>query len=83
MPTNPCSTNNAYFNCGEIGHFANKKQRQINFINMDGDTMYEETPPPKDRLNHIHADLAALSINKKKHLAKEMRIASAEDFCTV
>ena len=82
----PRSTNNAYFNYGEMGHFThncpNKRQRQINLINMDGDTMYEETSQPEDRLSHIHADLAALSINEKEQLAKEMRVTPAEDFRT-
>ena len=50
---------------------------------MDGDTIYEETPPTEDHLNRIHADLATLSINEKEQLTKEMRIALAEDFCTV
>ena len=49
---------------------------------MDGDTMYEETSPSENYLSHIHADLAVLSIDKKEQLAKEMRIAPAEDFHT-
>ena len=49
---------------------------------MDGETMYEEPPQPKDRLSCIHADLAALSVNKKEQLMKEMEVAPAEDFCT-
>ena len=82
----PHSTNNACFNCEEMGHFAhncpNKRQRQINLIDMNKDTMYEETPPLENCLSRIHADLAALSINEKEQLAKEMGIVSAEDFCT-
>ena len=49
---------------------------------MDGDTMYEKTPPPEDHLSRIHADLATLSTNKKEQLAKKMGIAPAKDFCT-
>ena len=41
---------------------------------MDRDTMYEETPQSEDHLSHIHADLAALSVNEKEQLAKEMGI---------
>jgi hypothetical protein len=43
---------------------------------------YEETPQSKDRLSHIHADLAVLSVDEKEQLAKEMGIAPAEDFRT-
>jgi hypothetical protein len=49
---------------------------------MDGDTVYEQTPPSEDHLSRIHADLAALSVDEKEQLAKEMVIAPAEDFCT-
>ena len=82
----PCSTNNACFNCEEIGHFTcncpNKRQRQINLIDMNEETMYEETLQLEDCLSHIHADLAALSIDEKEQLVKEMGVAPAEDFCT-
>ena len=49
---------------------------------MDGETIYEEPPQPESHLSRIHADLAALSIDKKEQLAKEMGVAPAEDFCT-
>ena len=41
---------------------------------MDRDTMYKETLQSEDHLSHIHADLAALSVNEKEQLAKEMGI---------
>ena len=49
---------------------------------MDRDTMYEESTQPEDRLSRIHADLAALSVDEKEQLVKEMRVAPAEDFRT-
>ena len=49
---------------------------------MDGETMYEGPSQPKDRLSRIHADLAALSVDEKEQLAKEMGVAPAEDFHT-
>ena len=49
---------------------------------MDGETMYEESPQPENRLSRIHANLAALSTNEKEQLAKEMGVAPAEDFRT-
>ena len=49
---------------------------------MNGDTMYEETLQPKDHLSRIYADLAALSVNEKEQLAKEMGVAPAKDFHT-
>ena len=49
---------------------------------MDGDTMYEETPPLEDHLRRIHADLATLSVDEKAQLVTEMGIALAEDFHT-
>jgi hypothetical protein len=68
-----------------VGHFAcncpNKKQ-WINLIDMDGETMYEGPPQTEDRLSRIHADLAALSVDEKEQLAKEMGVAPAEDFRT-
>ena len=82
----PCSINNAYFNCGKVGHFTrncpNKRQRQINLINMDEDTMYEETSLSEDHLSCIHANLVTLSIDEKEQLAKKMRIAPTKDFHT-
>jgi hypothetical protein len=49
---------------------------------MDEDTMYEESSQPEDRLSCIHADLAALTVDEKEQLAKEMGVAPAEDFRT-
>ena len=49
---------------------------------MDGETMYEGSSQPEDRLSRIHADLAALSVDEKEQLAKEMGVAPAEDFRT-
>ena len=44
--------------------------------------MYEGPSQTEDRLSCIHADLAALSVEEKEQLAKEMGVAPAEDFCT-
>jgi hypothetical protein len=59
-----------------------QKQKQINLINMDGETMHEATSSLEDCLSCIHADLAALSMDEKKQLAKELRIAPAKNFLT-
>ena len=47
---------------------------------MNEETIYEATPLIEDHLSRIYANLAALFINKKEQLTKEMGIALAEDF---
>ena len=49
---------------------------------MDGETMYKEALWSEDCLSHIHTDLAALSVEEKEQLVKEIGVAPAEDFRT-
>ena len=76
----PCNTNNACFQCGEVGHFTrNCLQRgaHANLIDfnpsMDGSLPDDDLlNPQQDRVTSIRANMAALTFDEKQRLAQKM-----------
>ena len=69
------NTNNACFSCGESGHFIrncpNKKIRNTNLIDLEGIDFNQSNykgpePGGSNRIAHLKAELAAMSIQEKE-----------------
>ena len=75
-------TNNACFQCGEIGHYARncpRRQARANLIDFQpGDEQYEAPVMEPDKPTSLGATIRNMSFAEKQQLAQEM--AGEQDF---